>query len=117
MKRMILALVATTLLFSASDTRAGRDQLVIGMTQFPSTFSPIINSMLAKSYVLAMTRRPFVIYDRDWELACLLCVELPTIENGLARVETLGRRRGGDQRRRGVQLGGRQAPGNRGCRP
>jgi peptide/nickel transport system substrate-binding protein len=89
MKRVILALLATALLLGASEARAGRDQLVIGMTQFPATFSPIINAMLAKSYVLAMTRRPLVIYDRDWELACLLCVELPTIENGLARVETL----------------------------
>ena len=61
-----------------------RDTLVIGITQFPSTFHPNIDSMLAKTYVLAMTRRPFTAYDKDWALVCMLCTRLPTIENGLA---------------------------------
>ena len=38
--------------------------------------------MLAKSYALAMGMRPFTAYDPDWRLVCMLCVELPTIENG-----------------------------------
>ena len=65
-----------------------KDQLVIGITQFPSTFHPNIDSMLAKSYILAMTRRPFTVYDVNWKNICLLCTKLPTIENGLARNET-----------------------------
>ncbi|NQU62012.1 MAG: peptide ABC transporter substrate-binding protein [Rhodospirillales bacterium] len=40
--------------------------------------------MLAKTYVLSMTRRPLTAYDKDWKLVCMLCVTLPTIENGLA---------------------------------
>ncbi len=64
-------------------------ELRIGMTQFPSTLNPLIDSMLAKSYVLAMTRRPITAFDQDWELVCMLCTELPTIENGLAVPETL----------------------------
>ena len=43
--------------------------------------------MLAKTYILAMTRRPFTIYDVDWKNVCLLCITLPTIENGLAKRE------------------------------
>jgi len=66
-----------------------RDTLVIGMTQFPSTFHPLIDSMLAKTYVLAMTRRPVGVYDANWEKICLVCVELPTLENGLAAIEEL----------------------------
>lgn len=71
-----------------------RDRLTIGITQYPSTFHPNIDSMLAKTYVLGMTRRPVTIYDPSWELVCMLCTELPTIENGLAREEDLpdGRR-------------------------
>ncbi len=92
-KRLIAVLAAVFLfaagLLTGDGARAARDKLVIGMTQFPSTFNPVIDSMLAKSYVLAMTRRDFVTYDQDWSLACLLCVELPTIENGLARRESL----------------------------
>ncbi len=63
---------------------AAKDRLVIGMTQFPSTLHPHINSMLAKSYILNATMRPLTVYDQDWELTCLLCTTLPTIENGLA---------------------------------
>lgn len=79
---LVLFLMFTAL--SVVPARAGKDELVIGITQFPSTFNPNIDSMLAKSYVLAMARRPFTTYDPDWQLMCMLCTELPTIENGLA---------------------------------
>lgn len=65
-----------------------RDRLVIGITQYPSTFHPNIDSMLAKSYVLGLTRRPVTVYDPSWELVCMLCTTLPTIENGGAKRET-----------------------------
>ncbi|MEM7654443.1 MAG: hypothetical protein AAF220_14900, partial [Pseudomonadota bacterium] len=61
-----------------------RDAIVIGISQFPSTMHPNIDSMLAKSYVGYMTRRPFTTYDHDWNLVCMLCTELPTFENGKA---------------------------------
>jgi peptide/nickel transport system substrate-binding protein len=66
---------------------AAKDELVIGITQFPSTFHPNIDSMAAKSYILAMAQRPFTTYDADWQLVCMLCTELPTIENGQAVIE------------------------------
>ena len=34
--------------------------------------------MIAKSYVLGMVRRPLTTYDAEWQLVCMLCVELPT---------------------------------------
>ncbi len=75
MKRWILPVLAALLLWPAAapDARAARDELIIGMTQFPATFSPIIDSMLAKSYILAMTSRPLVTYYQSWELARMLC--------------------------------------------
>ncbi len=81
------AVLALLLMFTATlaiPARAEKDELVIGITQFPSTFNPNIDSMLAKSYVLAMARRPFTAYDADWRLVCMLCTHLPTIGNGLA---------------------------------
>jgi len=72
---------------SAQDERSHRT-LAIGMTQFPSTFHPSIDSMMAKSYVLAMTLRPFTVFDPQWKLICMLCTELPTLENGGAVRET-----------------------------
>ena len=91
MRLLKLIAVVVLALGAALGARAapGKTQLVIGITQFPSTFNPLIDSMLAKSYILAMTRRPVTTYDKDWRLVCLLCTELPTIENGLAKIEDL----------------------------
>jgi peptide/nickel transport system substrate-binding protein len=61
-----------------------KDELVIGITQYPVTLHPGIESMLAKTYVLAMARRPLTAYDPDWNLICMLCERLPTIDNKLA---------------------------------
>jgi peptide/nickel transport system substrate-binding protein len=88
--RFTTAIVVIIGLFlgAASPARADRDELVIGITQFPFTFHPTFEAMVAKSYVLGMARRPFTTYDSDWRLICMLCEELPTIENGLAAPET-----------------------------
>lgn len=67
----------------------GKDELVIGITQYPTTLHPSIESMLAKTYVLDMTRRPFTAYDASWQLICMLCTDLPSIEKGTAKVEEL----------------------------
>ncbi len=95
MKLRLAALLGAALLAAAASAAPVRAaELKIGVTQFPSTLNPLIDSMLAKSYVLAMTRRPITAYDQDWQLVCMLCTELPTIENGLAEPEELpdGRR-------------------------
>jgi peptide/nickel transport system substrate-binding protein len=85
---MLTILAALFLGVSQPPTAAGnsapKDELVIGITQFPSTFHPNIDAMLAKTYVLAMTRRPFTAYDNNWQLATMLATQLPTIDNGLA---------------------------------
>ena len=82
-------LASLALALPPSARAAAKDELIIGMTQFPSTFHPNIDSMLAKTYVLSMARRPFTIHDKDWKLVCMLCTKLPTIENGLAVPEDL----------------------------
>ncbi|PPR58609.1 MAG: Oligopeptide-binding protein AppA [Alphaproteobacteria bacterium MarineAlpha4_Bin2] len=67
---------------------AGQRELVIGVSQFPANFNPLINSMLAKSYMLALARRPITVYGSDWQLMCMLCTELPDIAKGTAVFET-----------------------------
>ena len=86
---MVAVALAAAILAAGHARAAGKDELVIGMTQYPSTLHPLIESMLAKTLVLGATRRPFTAYGPDWQLRCMLCVELPTIENGLAKVENL----------------------------
>lgn len=80
----VFALVIGLVIAASLPARAAKDELVIGITQFPYTFHPNIEAMSAKSYVLGMTQRPFTTYDAEWQLICMLCVELPTLENGLA---------------------------------
>jgi peptide/nickel transport system substrate-binding protein len=88
MRRLALALLVLAGLLPGA-AKAAKDELVIGMTQFPSTFHPSFDPMMAKSYVLGMTQRPFTAYDREWEVVCMLCTELPTLENGRAVIEPL----------------------------
>ncbi|MGI9436513.1 MAG: peptide ABC transporter substrate-binding protein [Geminicoccaceae bacterium] len=83
----MLAVVLATGFLQPGAARAARDELVIGVAQFPSAFNPILESHVIQSYVLNMARRPFTTYDADWELVCLLCTELPTLENGKAVIE------------------------------
>lgn len=83
MTRMRLAVAFLAALWlSVGAGVAHAKQLTIGITQYPSTLHPIIDSMLAKSYVLGMAARPFVAFDKDWKAVCIICEELPTFENG-----------------------------------
>ncbi|MFO0995342.1 MAG: peptide ABC transporter substrate-binding protein [Alphaproteobacteria bacterium] len=78
-----------TLASGHSAAAAPSETLTIGITQFPSTLNPLIDAMVAKSYVLAMTRRPIMAYDKDWKLVCFLCTSIPSFENGGAVEERL----------------------------
>lgn len=73
-------MLSTVTAAAASEPRT----LVIGITQYPATLHPNIDSMAAKSYVLGAVHRPFTAYGPDWQPRCYLCVTLPTFENGLA---------------------------------
>ena len=75
-------------LFLCAAPAYAKDDLVIGVSQFPANFNPLINAMVAKTYIHGMTRRPITYYDADWKLVCGLCTELPSIERGTARYET-----------------------------
>ncbi len=86
--RFLFAATVACLLFLVSAARGAEKELVIGISQFPSNFNPLINSMLAKSYMLALARRPITVYDQDWNLICLLCTDLPNLEKGTAVKET-----------------------------
>jgi len=71
-----------SLLWHQGEAVARMDELTIGITQFPSTLNPNIDVMAAKNYVLGAALRPFTVYDAEWKLVCLLCVSLPSIEEG-----------------------------------
>ena len=79
--RRLLASIGVAAAFLVSGTLQAKP-LTIGISQYPSTLHPAIDAMLAKSYVLGLSQRPFVAFDKDWKATCILCEELPTFENG-----------------------------------
>lgn len=94
MTRPLHLLAAVMLCIGLATPARAKDELVIGINQFPATFHPNIESMLAKTYILDMAMRPFTAYDAQWKLVCMLCETLPTLENGLAKPEKVN---GGSQ--------------------
>lgn len=85
---MVAHFLFLILLWALPAVAQTRDTLTIGITQYPSTLHPNIESMVAKAYTLGFVRRPVTAYDAEWKLVCLLCETVPTLENGLARRET-----------------------------
>lgn len=83
---VLSVVISVTGIFGITSANA-KSELVIGITQYPSTFHPNIDSMLAKSYVNGLTRRPITVMNVDWETVCMLCKKLPTLENGGAVLE------------------------------
>jgi peptide/nickel transport system substrate-binding protein len=87
--RCWLAIAVALLLALPWAPASAHDQLTIGISQFPVTLNPDIDAVAAKSYVLGFALRPFTVFDADWKTVCLLCTELPSLENGKAVKTTL----------------------------
>ena len=81
-----LPFLAATL-FSLAGAAAAKDNLVIGVAQFPASLHPYINAQTVQYYTIGFAQRPISAFGNDGVPACMLCAELPTLENGLARIE------------------------------
>ncbi len=81
-------LLATTGLANAQPSaNPPHDTLTIGIAQFPSSLQPDIDPETVRTYAMGFVIRQITAFDKDWKNSCLLCAELPTLENGLAKVE------------------------------
>ena len=69
----------------ARGTPPGNDSLRIGITQEFESLNPLIMQMAATVYLYRMVNRTLVTLDETPEFKAQLAVELPTLENGLAR--------------------------------
>ena len=75
------------LLLSFASAVHAKDSLVIGVAQFPASLHPYISSQTVQFYTLGFALRPVTAFSTEGKPFCLLCTELPTLENGLARIE------------------------------
>ena len=90
--RTIIAVGALLLLAAAmpgAKPAWAKDDLVIGVAQFPSSLHPDIDAEVIKAYVVGFALRPITTQDAAWKTTCLLCTELPDGENGLTKLEDL----------------------------
>ena len=84
LRAALAVLLATTTLAHAQKTH---DTLTIGIAQFPSSLQPDIDPEVVRSYAMGFVIRPITAFDKDWHNTCLLCEQLPTLDNGLAKIE------------------------------
>ena len=84
-RRSVVAAIFAAALAWSGAAAAAKDELVIGVGQFPTSFHPNLASHVVLSLIHGMTRRPFAVYDADWKIVCLLCTELPSRAAGSAR--------------------------------
>ena len=78
--------LAAVLTLACGAARA-RETLTFGVAQFPASLHPYISSQTVQYYTIGFATRPISTFDPDGNRICLLCTELPTLENGLARLE------------------------------
>jgi peptide/nickel transport system substrate-binding protein len=72
---------------TAEPAQRQHDTLTIGIAQFPSSLQPNIDPEVVRGYAMGFVIRPITAFDADWKNSCLLCTDLPTLENGLAKRE------------------------------
>ena len=66
--------------------RLAQGELVIAVTQLPANLNPLFEQTPEAAFLNGFLRRPLTAFDADWKLVCILCTELPTVENGRARI-------------------------------
>ncbi len=86
---LFAALLAAGAVAATAPARAEgkHDTLTIGIAQFPSSLQPDIDAEVVRSYAMGFVVRQITAFGPDWKNSCLLCTELPTLDNGLAKIE------------------------------
>ena len=83
MQHFLLATLAALAL--AGPARA-KDDLVIGISEFPASLHPSIDALLIKNYVLGFSVRTITSADASGRIICLLCTDVPSLDNGLVKL-------------------------------
>jgi peptide/nickel transport system substrate-binding protein len=86
MTRWIGPVCAAFLLLATGARAQPHDSVTIGMSQFPPDMHPYITSTSVKLVILDAMNRPMTGVGGDGLPTCLLCTELPSLDNGEAKV-------------------------------
>lgn len=88
MPRLIAVILLCLAALTPQASAQPRDTITIGMSQFPPDMHPFITSTSVRNVVLLAMNRPMTVTATDGSPICALCTELPSLENGLARLVT-----------------------------
>jgi peptide/nickel transport system substrate-binding protein len=80
---LVAAVTLTTPIALAAPSEA---RLTIGLSQEPDTLHPVISTMDVSRIVRNTVLHPLGALNEQWKLECWLCVEIPTLDNGLAKI-------------------------------
>ncbi len=86
MGKILHVLAAVFLLSGAAEAK---DSLVIGVAQFPASLHPYISAQTVQYFTIGFALRPVSAFDAAGKRVCLICETLPTLDNGLAKIENL----------------------------
>lgn len=64
--------------------------LAIALRQFPADLNPLYASTPEAAFINGFLRRPVTAFDAKRQLVCILCTEIPTVENGKAQIQADG---------------------------
>jgi len=86
-KTIASALLVATVLGSGSvQAQPDKGTLVVGQLQFLTNFHPLIQVNNTKRLVVNYGLRPITAYDENVVNQCVLCEEVPSLQNGLAEL-------------------------------
>ena len=84
--KFIAFALGTTLLAAPVHAQSDKSQLIVGQLQFLTNFHPLIQVNNTKRLQINYGLHPLTAFDWHAENQCILCEELPTLENGLAEI-------------------------------
>jgi peptide/nickel transport system substrate-binding protein len=58
----------------------------IGIQQEFENLNPIVHQMSATGYIVSMVTPEITVFDKDWKGVCELCVKMPSLDGGSARI-------------------------------
>lgn len=89
-KRLAIALAAFALAAPLAARAAPHDEISIGLAESIGDMNPFFSNALVTIHVQAAARRSMVGMHRDGTVYCRFCTEVPSLENGRARIVDLG---------------------------
>ena len=88
--RLALRLAVCALALAVRPAAAAGDRLFIGVAQFPNGLNPVLTGQDVLTYATGFALRPITTFDHAGQVICLLCTEVPTLQNGLVQREGEG---------------------------